>query len=245
MVIVVMLAVGGVIAFNRIPKKGSDEGATYQKSAPQGEPEAKLVALGSSFSRATNLSTSMQGENNDYSFSTGTKISSLYVYLKGKEKGLTATNLAHPGASMQDILERQLPEAIRLHPKYVTIDPASDLVSKNSLSEYKKNLIQIVDGFNSQTTIMIFTYPNFLFMRSANYPSCQENKVGVKLENLSDENILAFNHAMKETLNNRSNVMIIDIYDLFGPGDVSDYDCLHTNLGAQEKVAKEFIKALQ
>lgn len=39
-------------------------------------------------------------------------------------------------------------------------------------------------------------------------------------------------------------VILVDIYDLLGPEDVSDYDCLHTNGEAQKKIAQEFIKVL-
>lgn len=244
-IVAAVLVVGAIVVFGKLPRKGSQESLGFPKNGAQVEPEERLVALGSSFSRASNLSTNMQGENNDYSFSTGTKISSIYLFLKSKAKSLTATNLAHPGANMQDILERQLPEALGLNPKYVTLDPAGDLVSKNSISEYKENLTQIIDKINPQTTIMIFTYPNFIKMRTASFASCGENKVGVKLENLSEKNILAFNQAMKDAVKGKTNIVLVDAYNLFGPEDIGDYDCLHVNLGAQEKIAKEFIKALQ
>ena len=238
------LVVLGLVVFRQIPLKGPEKELTPSEVSPPGTPEKRLVALGSSLSRASNLFSEMQGENNDYSFSTGTKIDSIYNYLKAKEKNITATNLASPGADMQDILERQLPEARRLNPQYITIDPASDLVSKNSIPDYKKDLNQILDKINPETLVMIFTYPNFLSLRSANYPSCRENKVGVKLENLSEKNILLFNQTIRDVIGNRKNVILIDIYNLLGPEEVSDYDCLHINLEAQKKIAAEFTTAL-
>jgi len=248
---VVILAAVGAIVFTQFPRKGSESGRGMgQENGGQeigqstAKPEAKLVALGSSLSRASNLSTKMQGENPEQSFSTGTEIDSVYTFLKSKEGNLTATNLAAPGANMEDILDRQLSRALSLNPKYITIDPAADIVSKNSIPQYRKDLNQILDRINPKTTIMIFTYPNFTKMRTANYSSCQENKVGVKLGNLSEKNILSFNQTIKEITKNRSNVILIDTYSLLGQGDVSDYDCLHVNLGAQKKIASEFIKML-
>lgn len=239
------LAVLLIVIFVQSQPKNSQEEITSLEIPQNGQPEEKLVALGSSLSRASNLSSDMQGENNNYNFSTGTKINSVNTYLKSQGRNITVTNLAHPGADMQDILERQLPEALRLNPKYITIDPASDLVGKNSITNYKNSLDQILGKINPEAVVMIFTYPNFIFMRSANYSSCRENKVGVNLENLSQENILLFNQAIKNVVGDRKNIILVDIYNLLGPKDVSDYDCLHINLGGQKKIAAEFIRILE
>jgi outer membrane murein-binding lipoprotein Lpp len=208
--------------------------------------ENKLVALGSSLTRASNVSTDKQGENNDYSFSIGTKIESLYLYLKSQESGLSIVNLASPGAEMIDILERQLPAALPENPKYVSLDPGADIVSSNpSVSRLKQNLVGILEKINPATTVFLFSYPNFTKMRTADFSSCQENKVGVSLENLSEKNVLAFNQAMAQVVATRPNVIFIDIYNLLGPGDISDYDCLHINVSGQQKIAAEFIKKLK
>jgi len=243
LLLVIALVVGGVF-------KNEEHGEEAVNREPAGAisqemPEERIVALGSSLSRASNLSTEMQGENSDYSFSTGTKMQSVYLFLKASEKDLVASNLASPGAEMRDILERQLPEALRLNPKYLTLDPGADVVSRNSVPEYREGLTQILDRINPKTEVMIFTYPNFVEMRSANFPSCRENKVGVELENLSEKNIQLFNTVIKEVVEGRENVLLVDIYDLFGQGEISDYDCLHVNLAAQRKLANEFIRRLK
>lgn len=209
------------------------------------ELENKLVALGSSLTQASNLSTDKQGENEEYSFSTGTKIDSLYLYLKKKYPGLSLVNLASPGAEMKDILERQLDKALSKNPKFISIDPGADIVSRNpSVANFKQNLSQIMQKIDSNTTVFLFTYPNFLRMREANYASCGENKVGVSLENLSQSNVGAFNKAIKEAAAQYDNVILADIYDLLGPDDISDYDCLHINVNGQKKIAQQFINLL-
>lgn len=206
---------------------------------------ATLVALGSSFTRATNLASDMRGENDDYSFSTGLRISSVFGFLKKETPGLAAVNLASPGAEMRDILERQLPEALKAQPTYVTIDPGADIVSGNSLPAYKKNLAAILERIGTEPLVMLFTYPDFSALRTASFPSCRENVVGVHLENASEENILAYNGAIRELAQDRSNVILLDIYSTLGPEHVSDYDCLHFNVRGQEAIAEGFIHRLQ
>ena len=216
-----------------------------QDSQPAVKLENKLVALGSSLTRASNVSTDKQGENNDYSFSIGTKIDSLYLYLRNQDSGLAVVNLASPGAEMRDILERQLPAALPENPKYISIDPGADVVSSNpSVSRFKKDLSEILEKINPATVVFLFSYPNFTKMRTADFLSCRENKVNVNLENLSEKNVLAFNQAMKEAVVGKSNIIFIDIYDLLGAGDISDYDCLHINISGQQKIASEFIRVL-
>lgn len=207
--------------------------------------ENKLVALGSSLTRASNLSIDKQGENEDYNFSTGIKIESLYIYLKKEYNDLTAVNLASPGAEMKDILERQLPQALKENPKFISLDPGADIVSRQpSVSRFKQDLGQIIQKINPETTTFLFTYPNFTIMRTANHVSCQENKVGVNLENLSETNVQKFNQAIKEVVAEKNNVILINIYNLLGPEDISDYDCLHLNANGQKKIAQQFINFL-
>jgi len=218
---------------------------TIPGSKTGAEVERNFVALGSSLTRASNLSTTKQGEHEEYSFSVGTQIESVYLHLKNQGENLTPVNLASPGAETRDILERQVPQVVSYEPRYVTIDPGADLVDGLSVAQFKQNLTQIIDRLQStdDVVIMMFTYPNFPKMRSASYSSCKGNKLGLSLESLTEENIKAFNQAMQEVAAEKG-VILVDIYDLLGPGDVSDYDCLHTNIEAQKKIAQEFIKVL-
>lgn len=239
-----VLIVGAVIYIGQFSNK-YNRANTPKEATRVNELNGVLVALGSSLTKATNLSSDKQGDNPDYSFSTGTKISSIYGFLKKRESNLTSANLASPGATIGDIRERQLPQALDYDPKYISIDPGADIVTRNSIKDFKKDLSEIVQKINPQTKIFLFTYPNFVKMRTASYQSCRENKVGVNLGNLTENNISAFNQVIKEIAVGKQNMILLDIYNLLGKEDVSDYDCLHINIKGQEKIAGGFIKILE
>ncbi len=241
-----IILITGVVVVNQFSKRDSDD---LPSNAPQEATEANglsetFVALGSSLTKATNLSSDKQGDNEEYNFSTGDKIPSIYAFLKKNKSNLRAVNLASPGATMGDILRNQLSNALSYNPQYISLDPGADIVTKNSVKDFKSDLSEIIQQINPRTTILLFTYPNFVKMRAASYQSCRENKVGVSLENLTESNILAFNQAIKETVEGKQNVILLDIYNLLGPTELSDYDCLHINIKGQEKIAEGFIDIL-
>ncbi len=249
MTALVIILIGGTIIYFSQFSVQSKKREDINLRAPQKETKTNelnevFVALGSSLNKANNLSSEKQGDNEEYSFSTGTKIPSIYEFLKKENNTLTAVNLASSGATLNDVLRQQLPKALNLNPKYIALDPGADLVTKKSVTDFKRDLSEIIQKINPQSIIFIFTYPNFVKMRTASYASCQENKLNVDLKNLTADNISVFNQAIKETTADKKNVILLDIYDLLGKEEVSDYDCLHINITGQKKIAEGFMKIL-
>jgi lysophospholipase L1-like esterase len=236
MVVVAVLAILGVVVFSQLSKRGGEVGIT---------PEKKFVALGASTTKANNLSSSQTGDNPEYSFATGTKIDSLYLYLKNKGESLTAVNLAESGANSRSVLQKQLPNAISYHPKYVTIDMITDILEDSSPVNLKRNLAEIVNQVKGEdVTILIGSYPNFPLLRTASYPACKEDKLGVGFDRLTPEKIQSFNQALQEFAQ-ENDLIFVDLYNVLTPSDVSDYDCVHPNIEGQKKLAKAWIEVLK
>lgn len=204
----------------------------------------KFVALGASITKGNNLSSKLIGDHPEYSFSTGTKIQSLYLFLKNGEEGLTAVNLAESGADSRKVLEQQVLNAISFRPKYVTVADLADILTESSPERFKKNLAEIVTKVKGEDTlVLVGSYPNFPKMRSASYTACKEDKLRLGVNKLTEEKILIFNRAIGEVAREKG-IIFVDIYDVLGPEDVSDYDCLHPNISGQEKLAKRWIEIL-
>lgn len=229
--------------------KPSAERTGEEAKTPQIQ-ERKFVALGSSLSKANNLSSDKKGDNPDYSFSAGTQIESVFAYLKNKGENLTAVNLASSGATTGEILKQQVPNAADYHPKYITLDCGADFITGVSLETFRRNLTEIISNLKKDdAVILIMTYPDFASMRAAAYASCKETEKilggGIRLENLDSANVERYSRVIRD-IAAENNLSLVDLYKAdFGPEDVSDYDCLHFNLDGQKKVAREFIKALK
>ncbi len=235
-VIVAALAILGVIAFSQFSKKG---GGTRNGQ------ERKLVALGASMTKANNLSGSLTGDNPEYSFVTGTKINSLYLFLKNKGENLAPVNLAESGADSRSVLQKQVPNTVSFHPEYVTIDVTADILKDDSPQNLIRNLSDIIAQVGKEdATILVGSYPNFPKMRSASYPACKEDKLKMGFDKLTSGKILAFNKAIADFAG-ENNLIFVDIYETLGPEDVSEYDCVHPNVEGQKKLAKAWIDALK
>ncbi len=227
-------------------------GAKPAAEEPQGlgTEERNFVALGSSLSKGNNLSSDKKGDNLDYSFSAGSQLESVFVYLKSKGENLAAINLASSGATTGEILKRQVSNAVSYHPKYITLDCGADFITGVSVETFRQNLTEIIAALQKDgATILIMTYPDFTKMRAATYASCKETENiiggGIRLENLSSENVERYNRVIRDVAV-KNNLLLVDLYKAdFGPEDVSDYDCLHFNLDGQKKVAQEFINVLK
>lgn len=239
-IIIIALVAWGVFTPNN--KKGPGESGENPGSQTSTTQEQKnLVALGSSISKANNLSASKSGDNEAYSFSTGAKIESFYLYLKSQGENINPVDLASSGASTNDILTKQAPNALSYHPAYVTIDPGADILSNISVADYRRNLNEIIAKINKEgARVLIATYPDFPSMRSASFSACKENKLGLRLDLLTAERIKSLNQAIKEVAA-QNNLYLVDLYPVLGPNEVSDYDCLHPNLEGQKKIAQAFI----
>lgn len=218
------------------------EGPT--KETVSGVSGAKLVALGASTTKANNLSSNLVGDHSEYSFATGTKVDSLYLYLKGKGEKISPNNLAESGANSQQVLSRQVPNALSFHPKYVIIDIMADIFEEEKPTTFKQNLIAIVSQIkNPGNTVLIGTYPNLVSMRQAAYPSCSEDKLRLGINQITQEKLKLFNQSIAEVAK-AYDLILVDNFTTLGPGEVSDYDCLHPNIEGQKKLAQAWISAL-
>lgn len=204
-----------------------------------------LVAIGASTTKANNLSSSLIGDHPEYSFATGTKIDSVYQYLKSKGEDIVPRNLAESGAESAKALTQQVPNAASYEPKYVLIDIVADLFFEDNPAKLKQNLTEIVQKLKkSDTTILIGTYPNLFAMRKAGFASCSQDKLGIGIEKVTEEKLKLFNQAIVQVAN-ENGIILVDNFNTLGPGDVSDYDCLHPNIEGQKKLAKSWISVLE
>lgn len=243
-VVIAVLIVLGILAYFLIPQKG---GEATNNSAPSSAGEQKLVALGASMTKANNLSASQVGDNDDYSFATGTKIESLFSYLKIRTKNakFTAINLAESGVSSQGMLEKQLPNALSYHPKYATVDITADIFTSNEPDALRENLTKIVSQLkNEGATVLLGSYPNFFAYRTADFPACKEDKLNINITRLTPETLQRYNQTIKDVAESQ-NVIFVDVFNVLGPNDISDYDCVHANVEGQKKLAKAWIDALE
>jgi lysophospholipase L1-like esterase len=246
-VIIAVLIVLGVIVFKQMSEKNGRTGIISQPltAIKKNSQERKFVALGASTTKANNLSQIFIGDNPEYSFATGTKIESLYLYLKEKGENLTAVNLAESGANSKSVLQKQVPNAITYYPKYITIDIMADILEDSSPANLKRNLQEIISKIKGEETIiLISSYPNFPLLRSASYSACKEDKLQVGFDKLTPEKIQSFNQALQE-MASENDLIFVDLYSILTPSDVSDYDCVHPNIEGQKKLAKAWIKALE
>jgi lysophospholipase L1-like esterase len=241
---VIVLAIGGAVIFSQLARK-SERGVSQQGLISADRQERKFVALGASVTKANNLSSSLTGDNPQYSFATGTKVESVFLYLKNKGEKITAVNLAESGADSSSVLQKQVPNAAGFHPKYVTIDMMADVLEDATPSRLQQNLREIVAKLEGEDTIVLVgSYPNFPKLRSAPYPSCKEDKLGVGFDKLTEEKIQTFNRAIRAVAEEKG-LIFVDLYNVLGPGDVSDYDCVHPNIEGQKKLARQWTNALR
>ncbi len=208
--------------------------------------ERKLVALGASFTKANNLSSEKVGDFEEFSFATGTKINSVLVYLKGKGENINAVNLAESGATSGDILDTQASNVAGYSPKYVTLlVGGTDILQEFSTQAFRSNLQAIIKKIkNKDSIILIGTIVNFPRIRTADFDACGEDVLQLNVENLTEGKILEFNEVIKEVAAEH-NLVLVDLFGSLGPEHASDYDCLHPNIAGQEKLAQEFILALE
>jgi lysophospholipase L1-like esterase len=209
--------------------------------------ERKLVALGSSITKANNLSSEKVGDYEEFSFSTGIKINSVLVYLKNRGENINPVNLAESGANSNDILNTQASNVEGYSPKYITLMVGgTDILEEFSVQAFKSNLQAIINKINTteDSIILIGTIINFPKIRTGKFKSCKEDVLHLNIENLTEEKILEFNEAIKE-LAEENNLILVDLFDSLDSEHISDYDCIHPNISGQEKIAEEFIKALE
>lgn len=246
LVVILVVIIGIGLYYYWLQKEKNKPGTSQSVQTTSSDDQMrKFVALGSSITEADNLSLDQVGGNPYYSFSVGTKINSFYQALQKKGESLEPVNLASSGATMSEIANSQAQNISSYAPKYITVDPGADIAMGTSVDKYKQDLETLVTKIkNSGAKILIANYPNFTKMRTADFPSCKENKLNIKVENLTDSNIAAFNTIIKDVAS-ANNLIEIDLYPLLGVTDVSEYDCLHPNIAGQQKIADAFTKAVK
>lgn len=249
-VLPVVLLVGivvalGAVVFGVLGKGGGKAPSLNLPGQTEVVEGRKFVALGASFTKANNLSSSLVGDNGEYSFATGTKIESIYLYLKNSGEKLNPVNLAESGADSKSVLQKQVSNAVSYQPKLVTIDIMVDIFTADTPADLRRNLTEIVRQVKGEdTTILLASYPNLTKMRTAAFPACQEDKLRIGVDRLTQEKIQTFNQMLREFAA-ESRLIFVDLYDVLGPAEVSDYDCLHPNIEGQKKLAKAWIEALK
>ncbi len=238
-----LIVIGAIVVFN-LKQKGGVSVPVGNKEVSQSQ-ERKFVAIGASTTKANNLSSDLVGDNPEYSFATGTKVESLYLFLKNKGEELEPKNLAESGANSQKVLLQQVPNVVSFHPKYVTIDIMADIFEGERPVKLKENLSEIVKKIKDQdTVILIGTYPNLTLMRKASFPSCSEDKLHLGIDKVTEEKIKLFNQAIEEVAS-EYDLILVDNFNTLGASDVSDYDCLHPSIEGQKKLARAWIGALE
>lgn len=230
-----VLLIGAGVVFNFL-KKGPGTGS---------DQKVNFVALGASTTKANNLSSKLSGDHPEYSFATGTKVESFYLYLKKKGEDTSPRNLAESGANSQKVLSQQVPNAVSYKPQYVTIDIMADIFEEENPIKFKQNLTEIVKQVKiSENTVLIGTYPNLVLMRQASFPACSEDKLNLGIAKVTEEKLKLFNQAVSEVAR-ENDLILVDNFETLGPEDVSDYDCLHPNIAGQRKLAKAWIAVLE
>ncbi len=244
-VIVLAIVVVGVIVLSLFLKRPGKNNLPFQERAGQDSQTRNLVALGSSFTKANNLSSSLKGDNPDYSFATGTKFESFYLYLKNKGENLKPINLAESGADSQKALSQQIPNALSFKPKYVTLDIMADIFEEERPNNFGQNLREIAKQLKSLgATVLVGNYPNLILMRKAAYPACAQDKLNLGIDRVTEEKLRLFNQTIAEVASEYG-FILVDNFTTLGSQDVSDYDCLHPNIGGQEKLADVWIEAFE
>lgn len=153
--------------------------------------------------------------------------------------------MAESGVNSKTVLERQVPNATSYHPKYAILDIVADIFEETTAEEFKKNMTAIVKELKKDDAIiLITTYPNLWEMRAASYPACRFDKLQIGINKATVSRLQVFNQAIKE-IATENNLILVDFYKVLGPGEVSDYDCLHPNIAGQEKLAEKLIMSLE
>jgi len=250
---------GGETNLNKISQKStnksskstfstSSNGTTPTNQSGNSEEQAatlNLVALGDSITNAANPNSSMIGDNPSYSFSTGTNISSIYLFLTNRGEKINPLKLAVSGAKSSDCLAAQVPQVSGYNPKYISLlIGGNDLLNWKTPAEFQSNLQAIGAGIKKDgRTVLIATIPNYYIMKQAPIPACQNNP-------LSEQELALLNWALGQynsaiaSVANANGFTLVDLYPYLDQNDISDYDCIHPNLSGLQKIANRFIAAL-
>ncbi len=201
-----------------------------------------LLALGDSLTNTNTPNAEMMGDNKSYSFSTGTNISSFYLYLNSIGKSINPINIAISGTTTTTFLSNQLPSVSSYNPSYITI-----LIGGNDLLQYYENPISAEQlGANLETIangieksgrrVFMATIPDYNTMRSAAFcTGLREPGEEIFLPII----LTAYNQKIAQVASNHS-FTLVDLYPYLDQDDISSVDCIHPNLAGQQIIANRF-----
>lgn len=204
-----------------------------------------IVALGDSLTKAANPSREFRGDQEDYSYATGTKIDSFAKLMETKGYEVEAYNLAVSGAKTKEALDDQVPKAKNYSPDYVLITVGgNDAMKGEDINEVKENLQKILESF-PQSKKLWGNIPNLAEFRKAPYPECQEPLKEIEVINNVEQfveiYIKVYNHSLAGIVTSNGGE-VVDLFDLLDRNDVSEADCLHFSISGQKNAAKAFFE---
>lgn len=204
-----------------------------------------IVALGDSLTNAAALQPDMPGDNKNYSFSTGTSISSLYLTLKNQGLVTNAANLAVSGATSASCLSGQVPSVSQYSPAYVSIlIGGNDIIGLVAPGTFQTNLASIAAGVQaSGRRVLIGNIPNYASMMQAPIPACQANPLSPEQLAFLSWGLGQYNSAVSAVAS-QYGFTLVDLYSTLGQSDISELDCIHVNISGQQKMASRFSSAL-
>lgn len=237
---------------SQIPENQDQEDAQESSENNQENPEPTttapssptyMIALGDSVTQAASPNSSMIGDNPSYSFSTGTNINSIYLYLNGSIDNLNALNFSVSGAKSADVLNSQINQISTYNPTYVTLliggNDMLSLLSGNPVTpeQFQLNLESIADSVQKDgRTVLIGNIPNYGAMWQAEYKACSNYPYNQSLVSWA---INQYNSIISSVASSHS-FTLVDLYPYLDSDDVSNHDCLHPNLQGQQIIADRF-----
>jgi len=200
-----------------------------------------LVALGDSLTNAASPNPSMIGNNPSYSFSTGTNISSFYLYLNSIISNVNPINLAVSGAKSSGCLNTQVPQVDSNNPDYITLlIGGNDIQNFIAPSTFSSNLYAIASTIDrDDRRVFIATIPNYVVMKSAQNAACLANPLTPE-EEIALGWILGQYNSIISTVASTYGFTLVDLYPYLDQDDISDYDCIHLSLTGLQTVANRF-----
>lgn len=219
-------------------------GSSNSGQGGSGATQNCVIALGDSITNAASPQPDMVGDNKSYSFSTGTNIGSLYLYIRNQGINVSPVNLAVSGARSNDVLGGQAPSVNQYNPRYITLlVGGNDILTYTPISTFQSNLSAIADQIQgSGREVLIGTIPNYVEMKRAAFPACEPHLSEIEEAALAAA-LSLYNSAISNVASQHG-FKVINLYPYLGQGDISEYDCLHPNLSGQQKIANQFISGL-
>lgn len=156
----------------------------------------KLVILGDSLMAGTG---STQEENS---------MAYLIAQDLATRQNVELQNLAHPGVGINDVLDRQLPEVIKIRPDYIVLMiGTNDVHNRMGLEEFNNKVHLLIGRLLSETPAKI-TVVNIPYLGS-------ERILFRPWNSLLESRIQEFNNVLSAHVSIKKNIKLVDIYSKF------------------------------